>query len=125
MSKKLYIRLGAMLIFFLAVGLSFNGKDMLVNRALAQENLEPNSRFSLPSDVIQEQSDLAQSPQSYSGYTQITDNEEKIMVQVPVEWSDIETGAWIFKGKPTGVFLAASADLGNFYSAGSQAGAYV
>ena len=125
MSKKLYIRLGAMLIFFLAVGLSFNGKDMLVNRALAQENLEPNSRFSLPSKVIQEQSDLAQSPQSYSGYTQITDNEEKIMVQVPVEWSDIETGAWIFKGKPTGVFLAASADLGNFYSIGSHSGVLI
>lgn len=125
MGKKIYIRLAVVLIFFLAVGLSFNGKDVLADRVLAQENFETNSRFSLPSAVIQEQSGLAQTPLSYSGYTQITDNEEKIMVQVPVEWSDIETGAWMFKGKQTGVFLAASADLGNFYASRSQSGVLI
>ena len=125
MSKKLYIRLAAMLVFFLAVGLGFNGKDSLADRALAQEDLETSTRFSLPSAVIQEQSALAQAPLSYSGYTQITDNEEKIMIQVPVEWSDIETGVWTFKGKNTGIFLAASADLGNFYSTRSQSGVLI
>ncbi|HEX6034937.1 MAG TPA: hypothetical protein VFY83_10900 [Anaerolineales bacterium] len=125
MRKKIFIRFAVVLVFFLAVGLGFNGRDALADRALAQENLESNPRFSLPSAVIQEQSALAHSPQSYSGYTQITDNEEKIIVQVPVEWSDIETGAWTFKGKPTGVFLAASADLGNFYSSHSQSGVLI
>jgi hypothetical protein len=125
MSKKIFFRLVVVVIFFLAVGLSFNGKDLLADRALAQENLETNSRFSLPSAVIQKNTDLVPDPQSYSGYTQITDNEEKIIVQVPVEWTDIETGAWTFKGKQTGVFLAASAHLGNFYSNSFQSGVLI
>jgi hypothetical protein len=123
-NKKIYFRLVG-LILFLAIGMGFNGKNSLVDRALAQENLETDSRFSLPSAVIQEQSTLAQGPLAYSGYTRIKDYEEKIMVQVPVEWSDIETGAWKLKGKYLGVFLAASADLGNFYSAGSQSGVLI
>src|SRR5687768_8308646 len=97
--KNLYIRLTAGLIFLLVLGISFSGKTSLTDRASAQAGLEMDQRFVLPSAVIQEQSALAQTPSSYSGYTQITDNEEKIMVQVPVEWGDIETGAWTFKGK--------------------------
>jgi hypothetical protein len=125
MSKKIFFRLGVVVIFFLAVGPGFNSKDLLADRALAQENRETSTRFSLPSALIQKNTDLAPDPQSYSGYTRITDNEEKIIVQVPVEWTDIETGAWMFKGKQTGVFLAASADLGNFYSSGSQSGVLI
>ena len=125
MGNKIYIRLTAVLIVFLAIGLSFNGRVLPVEQAQAQEKLETGQRFSLPSAVIQEQSALARTPASYSGYTQITDNEEKIWVQVPLEWSDIETGAWNFKGKNAGVFLAASADLGNFYSTRSQSGVLI
>jgi hypothetical protein len=73
----------------------------------------------------QDWSGLIQGPASYSEYTEITDNEEKIKVQVPIEWSDIETGKWSFKGKNVGVFVAASADLGNFYSTRSQPGVLV
>jgi hypothetical protein len=123
--KKLFIRLAAVLIFSLVLGLSFSSKAALTDRASAQAGLEDNQRFSLPSAVIQEQSALAQSPSSYSGYNLITDNEEKIRVQVPVEWSDIETGTWDFKGKKSGVFLAASADLANFYSTRSQSGVLI
>jgi hypothetical protein len=78
--KKVYIRLTAVLIFFLVIGVSFNGRNLLAEPASAQEKLESNQRFSLPSAVIQEQSALAQTPSSYSGYTRITDNEEKITV---------------------------------------------
>ena len=46
-------------------------------------------------------------------------------MQVPIEWSDIETGTLIFKGKKEGVFLAASSDLANFYSTRSQAGVFI
>lgn len=123
--NKLYIRLTAVLIFLFVIGVSLNGRTLLAERALAQEKLESNESFSLPSAVIQEQSALARTPSSYSGYTLITDNEEKIRLQVPVEWSDIETGPWTFKGKPAGIFLAASADLGNFYSTGSQSGVLI
>ena len=125
MSNKIYIRLAAVLIVFLAVGLSFHGRVLPVEQAQAQEKLETGQRFSLPSAVIREQSSLARTPASYSGYTQITDNEEKIVVQVPVDWSDIETGAWNFKGKNAGVFLAASVNLGNFYSTRSESGVLI
>ena len=121
-AKNLFIRLIAVLIFSLVLGVSFSSRVALMDRASAQAGLETGQRFSLPSAVIQEQSVLAQTPSSYSGYTLITDNEEKMRVQVPVEWSDIETGTWNFKGKKTGVFLAASANLADFYSTRSQSG---
>ena len=124
MSKKIYIRLAALFILILMIGISFDGRGLSADLASAEEKLETGQRFSLPA-AIQEQSALAHVPSSYSGYTRITDNEEKIMVQVPVEWSDIETGEWTFKGKKTGVFLAASLDLGDFYAAGSQPGVLI
>jgi hypothetical protein len=123
--NRSYIRLAAVLIFFFVIGVSINGRALLVQHASAQEKLQSNERFSLPSAVIQEQSGLAQTPSSYSGYTRITDNEEKILTQVPVEWNDIETGPWTFRGKPSGVFLAASSDLGNFYASRSQSGVLI
>ena len=124
-SKKLFIRLTAVLIFSLILGLSFSNQAALTDRASAQAGLDSVQRFTLPSAVIQEQSALAQTPASYSGYNLITDNEEKIRVQVPVEWGDIETGMWDFKGKKSGVFLAASADLANFYATRSQSGVII
>jgi hypothetical protein len=124
-SKKLFIRLIAVLIFSLILGLSFSSKAAFIDRASAQTGLDSVQPFMLPSAVIQEQSALAQTPASYSGYNLITDNEEKIRVQVPVEWGDIETGVWDFKGKKSGVFLAASADLASFYSTRSQSGVLI
>jgi hypothetical protein len=122
-NKKLFIRL-AVLALILIAGLSFQGRAFSADKVSAQKDLASTQRFSVPS-AIRETSGLAQTSSSYSGYTRITDNEEKITVQVPVEWADIETGAWTFKGKNTGVFLAASADLGNFYSTRAQAGVLI
>ena len=124
-NKKLFVRLTSVLILSLVLGMSFSSNAASTDRASAQAGLESGQRFSLPSAVIQEQSALAQTPASYSGYNLITDNEEKIRVQVPVEWGDIETGVWDFKGKKSGVFLAASADLANFYSSRSQSGVLI
>ena len=123
-NKKLYIRLVSILAFMLLIGLSFNRNLLSANGASAQEKLEMDQRFSLPFEA-QDWSGLAQGQTSYSGYTQITDNEEKIRVQVPLEWNDIETGIWTFKNKNVGVFVAASADLGNFYSTRSQPGVLI
>jgi hypothetical protein len=124
MSRTAYIRLAALFLFVFSIGLAFNRSGLSAERASAQQGLETSQRFSLPA-AIQEGSGLAQAPASYSGYTEISDNEEKIKVQVPVEWSDIETGAWNFRGRREGVFLAASLDLGSFYSTGSQPGVLI
>jgi hypothetical protein len=79
--NKLYIRLSTLLILILVFGVNINGKGLSADRALAQEKLETTQPFSLPS-AIQEQSPVIQGPLSYSSYTGITDNEEKIKVQI-------------------------------------------
>jgi hypothetical protein len=72
----------------LIAALGFHGEILLADHASAKKELEAAPRFSLPS-VVRETTGLVQAPASYSGYTRITDNEEKITVQVPVEWGDI------------------------------------
>jgi hypothetical protein len=104
----------------LLIGLSFDSNVLSANSAPAQTN----QHYSLPL-ARQDWSGLIQRAAPYSEYTEITDNEEKIKVQVPTEWSDIETGEWFFRGKNVGVFVAASADLGDFYSTRSQPGVLV
>jgi len=123
-NKKLYIRLVALLTVTLLISLGFNGKVFSTNGASAKEKLDMGQRFSLPFEQ-QEWAKLAQGTSGYSGYTEITDNEEKITAEVPVEWNDIETGPWMSKGKSVGVFVAASGDLANFYSSRSQPGVFI
>jgi hypothetical protein len=119
-NKKLYIRLSVSFLLVFVIGLGFNEKVLSANSAPAQTN----QHYSLPL-ARQDWSGLIRGAAPYSEYTEITDNEEKIKVQVPTEWSDIETGVWNFRGKNVGVFVAASADLGNFYSTRSQPGVLI
>lgn len=123
-NKKLYIRLAAALALMLIAGLGFQDRGLSADNASAKKELETSQRFALPS-AIRETAGLAQAPASYSGYTRITDNEEKINVQVPVEWADIETGAWTHKNKNAGIYVAASGNLGNFYSGTSEPGVLI
>lgn len=122
-SKKLYIRLASIFVFILVMSLSFNSRALSANAGSTQEKVQISQQFSLRS-AIEARSVLAQGP-SYSGYTRVTDNEEKITVQVPVEWEDIETGTWTYKGSEVGVFVAASSDLAGFYSSRSQPGVFI
>lgn len=122
--KNLYIRLFAALILFLIAGFSFRNQVFSVEDASAKKELEGSQRFSLPSDIRQS-AGLMQGLASYTGYTRITDNEEKISVEVPVEWVDIETGEWNYKNKQAGVFLAASGNLANFYTNPSEPGVLI
>lgn len=122
--KKLHRRVMAALALILITGLGFQGGGLSVEGASAKKELESSQRFSLP-PVIRETAGLPQASASYSSYTRITDNEEKINVQVPVEWADIETGEWTFKNKKSGVFLAASGNLGNFYAGSSEPGVLI
>lgn len=121
---NLYVRLAAAFLLLLVAGVSFNSRLLAAKDAFAQEDVGAEERFALPA-VVEQASALAPSPAAYSGYTRITDNEEKITVEVPVEWGDIETGEWVFKGRNVGVFLAASSDLANFYSTRSQSGVLI
>ena len=118
-NKNLYVRLVASLVLLLIVGLGFKDQVLSVEDASAKKELESSQRFSLPSE-IRKTTGLAQAPASYSGYTRISDNEEKISLEVPVEWVDIETGEWTFKNRKAGIFLAASGNLVNFYAKGSS-----
>lgn len=122
-NKKLNVRLVAALALILIAGLGVQGRVFSAEEVSAQKGPASGQRFSLPS-AIRETSALARAA-SYSGYTRITDYEEKISVQVPVEWTDIETGTWKYKNKDTGVFLAASPNLGEYYASGSQPGVLI
>ncbi|HEX9385573.1 MAG TPA: hypothetical protein VF918_04590 [Anaerolineales bacterium] len=119
-SKRLYVLLTLVPVLMLIGGLSFNGKALSANINSAREGLQANQHLSLSL-----QSNVSQSPSAYSGYTRVNDNEDKITLQVPVEWNDIETGKWTYKGRNMGVFVAASGDLGNFYSTRSQPGVLI
>ena len=123
-NKRFYVRLATLFAFIVVTGLSCNGRAFSATVASSQEKLPRSQQFSLR-PAIQDQAILVQGPSSYSGYTRVTDNEEKITVEVPVEWSDIETGAWTYQGREVGVFVAASGDLANFYSTESQPGVLI
>jgi len=123
--KKPYVLFALTLILVLIGGVGVRGKALSTTGNAAPQNANSIQNLPLLQKLEAQQSVLAQGPSVYSGYTEITDNEEKIRLQVPVEWSDIETGQWTFKNKKAGVFLAASADLANFYATRSQAGVMV
>lgn len=123
--KKSYILFAWMLVLVLIGGIGVRGKALSTNGNAALQNAKPIQNLSLIQNLHAGQSILAQNPSAYSGYTPITDNEEKIKLQVPVEWNDIETGVWLSKGKSVGVFVAASGDLANFYSSRSQPGVFI
>lgn len=115
-SKKFYVLLTLVPVLMLIGGLSLNGKALSANANAVQANQH------LPLSL---RSNVSQSPSTYSGYTRVNDNEDKITLQVPVEWNDIETGEWTYKGRNVGVYVAASADLGNFYATRSQSGVLI
>ena len=123
--KKSYMLFALTLVLVLIGGVGVRGKALSTEGSAALQNAKPIPNLSLVQNLHAGQAVLAQSPSAYSGYTEITDNEEKIKLQVPVEWSDIETGTWMSKGKSVGVFVAASADLANFYSSRSQPGVFI
>lgn len=119
-SKKFYVLLTLVPVLMLIGGLSLNGKALSANNDPAQQGLQANQRLSLSL-----QPNVSQSPSAYSGYTRVNDNEDKITMQIPIEWNDIETGEWTYRGRNVGVFVAASGDLGNFYSTRSQSGVLI
>ena len=60
----------------------------------------------------------------YTDYMRITDALELISLRVPTEWQDIESGPWIVEGLEEGIFVAASANLDNFYADGAEPGVF-
>jgi len=121
-NRKLYIRLTSVLALMF-IALALNSKASPASIVAAANGARPNSpSFVFPSE-LKAQVTGRQSP--YSAYTRVTDNEEKISMEIPVEWNDIETGAWTYKGRNVGVFVAASGNLANFYSTHSQPGVFI
>ncbi len=123
-TKKFYLHRAIVLALALVAGLAFYGIAVSADFVSVHDMLQANQRLEL-SQEIRAGTDLAASPAVYSGYTRITDNTEKIRLQVPVEWNDIETGTWTYRGWNEGVFVAASGDLGKFYSSRRQPGVFI
>lgn len=60
------------------------------------------------SDVVLE-NDLASQE-----FVVLTDDSEKMSVEVPSAWTDVEFGTWVHEGNAIGTFIAASTDLAKF-----------
>src|ERR1044071_1000944 len=118
-NKRLYILF--VVLFTLIVVVGFNGRVLSAIAASAQAN---DHQFVL-SPQVRAQFNLNPWSLSYSDYTRITDMEDRISVQVPVEWADIDTGPWTYKVRSSGIFLAASTDLSKFYADGSAPGVLI
>lgn len=62
---------------------------------------------------------------AYTQYTPISDDNDIITAQVPQAWNETETGTWVYKGQPVGVFVAASANLAEFNATQAQSGLFI
>jgi hypothetical protein len=62
---------------------------------------------------------------SYASYTKVSDDLDRISMEIPSAWNDIDTGRWLYHGKDVGQFIAASADLQNFYSTKKEPGVFL
>ncbi|NOR82711.1 MAG: PDZ domain-containing protein [Ardenticatenales bacterium] len=59
---------------------------------------------------------------SYAEYVEVTDDTGAIVMQVPVEWSDIDGSVWEDGGQTVGVGIVASSDLDDFHESYSTPG---
>lgn len=72
-------------------------------------------RFAVPQEVVDRvrQGPLSRA-QSYESYMTLGHDSDKITVEVPAAWNDIEYLPWIYQGHEVGVSLMASTDLEAF-----------
>jgi hypothetical protein len=57
-------------------------------------------------------------------FVRITDGHETMVIQVPADWTDIDSGPWMLNGEHVGFFLAASPDLGKLNGDLSEPGLF-
>ncbi len=81
--------------------------------------LEPS--FSFAQSLEEETADTAPAGSDepaggYSGYTEITDNDGVLTVEVPNEWRDVDGSAWTVEGEVIGWSVSAAPNLDDFYS---------
>ncbi len=69
-----------------------------------------------PPAIIDSTRSAAANTTTYDAYTELRDPTEALRFQVPVDWKDIDMGAWTYPGLPAGVFVAASDNLAKFYA---------
>lgn len=62
--------------------------------------------------------------QHYSGYTTVTDDSGTLAVEIPVEWDDVDGGAWTSDGDVLGVSITAAPDLNSYFNSWSTPGIF-
>jgi hypothetical protein len=61
---------------------------------------------------------------TYSGYSWISDDYEAIQVEIPLEWSDTNGGAWVRDDQEIGAAVSASSNLDDFWNTFSTPGIF-
>jgi len=68
---------------------------------------------------------VSSSGDSYSGYQDFVDAAEVISLALPVEWRDINEGAWNIDDETVGLSMAAAANLEAFYATWTEPGIFL
>lgn len=55
----------------------------------------------------------------------VANDDERITVQIPTAWNQVEMNNWSFLGQQVGTFVAASPNLNGFYSLAQQPGVFI
>jgi serine protease Do len=87
-----------------------NGRPLEVSTSFGQE------------PAVQEQVSQ-ETAGGYSGYSEVMDDSGALVVEIPLEWQDIDGSIWLdSEGKPYGAMLVASTDLHKYGSGWSTPG---
>ena len=81
-------------------------------------------RFPLPQALVADVAALNPAPTAYTNYVRLTDDSDFLSIEIPAEWSDVETDRWVVRGQDIGIYIAAAPDLSQFYDSHSQPGVF-
>ncbi|MEO8285684.1 MAG: hypothetical protein ABI670_04565 [Chloroflexota bacterium] len=132
MKNKPYYRLvlafmPAIIGLLLLPGMAAQGSDKSGGTAATgngKTNVEQQvEKVRLPKELVARAGQIT-TGRAYSGYVKAVDSYSAITVDLPKEWTQVESGDWIVHGKPVGRFIAASTDLQAFYNTGAVPGVY-
>jgi hypothetical protein len=86
---------------------------------------QANLASSIARDLGLNISGQASASASYSSYMFVSDDHEKLKIEIPSAWNDIESGHWMYQGRQIGLFITAAADLQAFSATKKEPGVFL
>lgn len=86
-----------------------NGRELALSFSFADQLEDQNAGSG-------NQSTTAGAPTAYSGYTTVADRSGILALEVPVEWTDVDDGDWVWQEETVGIRLVATTDMGSVFN---------